>query len=100
MTTTLITGANKGIGLETARQLVAAGHTVYLGSRDPDRGRRAADAVGARAVQLDITDDDSVLAAVRTIEADGGLDVLVNNAAIEERAQGNAVIGPRTSLPR
>jgi NAD(P)-dependent dehydrogenase (short-subunit alcohol dehydrogenase family) len=94
MTTTLITGANKGIGLETARQLVAAGHTVYLGSRDPDRGRRAADAVGARAVQLDITDDDSVLAAVRTIEADGGLDVLVNNAAIEERAQGNAVIGP------
>jgi NAD(P)-dependent dehydrogenase (short-subunit alcohol dehydrogenase family) len=94
MTTTLITGANKGIGLETARQLVAAGHTVYLGSRDPDRGRRAADAVGARAIQLDITADDSVLAAVRTIEADGALDVLVNNAAIEERAQGNAVIGP------
>jgi NAD(P)-dependent dehydrogenase (short-subunit alcohol dehydrogenase family) len=93
MTTTLITGANKGIGLETARQLVAAGHTVYLGSRDPDRGRRAADTVGAHAIQLDITDDDSVLAAVRTIQADGGLDVLVNNAGIEERAQGNAVIG-------
>lgn len=94
MTTTLITGANKGIGLETARQLVAAGHTAYLGSRDPERGRRAADAVGARAIQLDITDENSVRAAVRTIAADGGLDVLVNNAGIEERADGNAVIGP------
>lgn len=94
MTTTLITGANKGIGLESARQLTAAGHTVYLGSRDAERGRRAADAVGARAIQLDITDDYSVQAAVLAIEADGGLDVLINNAGIEERADGNAVIGP------
>lgn len=94
MTTTLITGANKGIGLETARQLTAAGHSVYLGSRDPERGRRAADAVGARAIQLDITDDASVRAAVRAIEANGGLDILVNNAAIEERGDGNAIIGP------
>lgn len=94
MTTTLITGANKGIGLETARQLVAAGHTVYLGSRDAERGRRAAAAVGARVIQLDITDDESVQAAVVTIESAGGLDVLVNNAGIEERADGNAVIGP------
>jgi NAD(P)-dependent dehydrogenase (short-subunit alcohol dehydrogenase family) len=38
MTTTLITGANKGLGFETARQLVAAGHTVYLGARNPERG--------------------------------------------------------------
>jgi NAD(P)-dependent dehydrogenase (short-subunit alcohol dehydrogenase family) len=94
MTTTLITGANKGIGYEAARQLIAAGHTVYVGSRDPENGRRAAEQLGARAVQLDITDDASVEAAVRTIEADGGLDVLVNNAAIEERGDGNAVIGP------
>jgi NAD(P)-dependent dehydrogenase (short-subunit alcohol dehydrogenase family) len=94
MTTTLITGANKGIGLETARQLVAAGHTVYIGSRDPELGRRAADTTGARAIQLDITDEDSVRAAARTIDADGGLDVLINNAAIEERADGNGVIGP------
>jgi NAD(P)-dependent dehydrogenase (short-subunit alcohol dehydrogenase family) len=96
MTTTLITGANKGIGYETARQLVAAGHTVWVGSRDIGLGRAAADEVGARAVQLDITDDASVQAAVATI---GVLDVLVNNAAIEERGDGNAVIGPVDVTP-
>ena len=89
-----VTGANKGIGHETARQLVAAGHTVYIGSRDLESGQRAAKEVGARAVQLDITDDDSVRAAVETIDADGGLDVLVNNAGVEERGPGNEVIGP------
>jgi NAD(P)-dependent dehydrogenase (short-subunit alcohol dehydrogenase family) len=94
MTTTLITGANKGIGYEAARQLIAAGHTVYVGSRDAENGRRAAEQLGARAVQLDITDDASVQAVVHTIAEDGGLDVLVNNAAIEERGDGNAVIGP------
>jgi NAD(P)-dependent dehydrogenase (short-subunit alcohol dehydrogenase family) len=83
MTTTLITGANKGLGFETARRLVAAGHTVYVGSRDPGRGRRAAQRLGARAVRLDVTDDGSVAEAAATIEADGGLDVLVNNAGIQ-----------------
>ena len=94
MTTTLITGANKGLGLETARQLVAAGHTVYVGSRDAELRRQVAEQLGARAIQLDITDDASVQAAAKAIEADGGLDVLVNNAAIEERGDDNAVIGP------
>ncbi len=93
MTTTLITGANKGLGFETARRLVAAGHTVYVGSRDAERGRRAAEQLGARVVQLDVTDDASVEAAAKTIEADGGLDVLINNAGIEERGDGNVVIG-------
>jgi NAD(P)-dependent dehydrogenase (short-subunit alcohol dehydrogenase family) len=95
MTTTLITGANKGLGFETARQLIAAGHTVYVGSRDPARGRQAAAQLGDRArfVQLDITDDASVEAAVKAIEADGGLDVLVNNAGIEARTADNGVIG-------
>src|ERR1700754_3672944 len=94
MTATLITGANKGLGFETARQLVAAGHTVYLGSRDAERGRRAAEQLGARTVQLDTTDDVSVAAAVAAIEADGGLDVLVNNAGIQqEMRDGNVVIG-------
>lgn len=82
MTTTLITGANKGLGLETARQLAAAGHTVYLGSRDLERGSLAAAQIGARAVQLDVCDEASIAAAVSTIDTAGGLDVLVNNAGI------------------
>ena len=85
MTTTLITGANKGLGYETPRQLVAAGHTVYIGARDPERGQKAAEQLGARFVEIDITDDASVTAAANAIEADGSLDVLANNAGIEER---------------
>jgi NAD(P)-dependent dehydrogenase (short-subunit alcohol dehydrogenase family) len=93
MTTTLITGANKGLGFETARRLIAAGHTVYVGSRDAERGRQAAEQLGARMVHIDVTDDASVAAAAKTIEADGELDVLVNNAGIELRTEGNAVPG-------
>jgi NAD(P)-dependent dehydrogenase (short-subunit alcohol dehydrogenase family) len=94
MTATLITGANKGLGFETARRLIAAGHTVYIGSRDAERGRRVAEQLGARVVQLDVTDDASVEAAVKAIEANGGLDVLVNNAGIApEWRDPNVVIG-------
>ncbi|MFJ7962520.1 SDR family NAD(P)-dependent oxidoreductase [Streptomyces sp. NPDC096324] len=93
MTTTLITGANKGLGFETARRLVAQGHTVYVGSRDPERGRRAATELGARPVVIDVTDDASVAAAAKTVEAEGGLDVLINNAGVEGRGTGNSVIG-------
>ncbi|MFG1610926.1 SDR family NAD(P)-dependent oxidoreductase [Actinoplanes sp. NPDC049265] len=83
MTVTLITGANKGIGFETARQLLDLGHTVYLGARDPERGEKAAAGIGARFVQLDVTDDASVRAALASIDAaEGRLDVLVNNAGI------------------
>ncbi|MET7354139.1 SDR family NAD(P)-dependent oxidoreductase [Streptomyces mirabilis] len=83
MTITLITGANKGIGFETARQLLAVGHVVYLGARDVERGQQAAAALGARFVQLDVTDDASVLSALAAIDAaEGRLDVLVNNAGI------------------
>ncbi|MDT7794519.1 MAG: hypothetical protein QOD59_3955 [Mycobacterium sp.] len=93
MTTTLITGANKGLGFETARRLIAAGQTVYVGSRDAERGRRAAEQMGARMVVLDVTDDASVAAAAKTIEAEGGLDVLVNNAGIEPRLADGSVVG-------
>ncbi len=82
MTTTLITGANKGLGSETARRLLEAGHTVWMGSRDTERGQRAADALGGRFVQLDVTSDASVASAVETVTAEGGLDVLINNAGI------------------
>ena len=83
MTTTLITGANKGLGRETARQLIAAGHTVYVGARDEQRGKEAAAQLGARFVLIDVTSDDSVAAAAAQIQAEtGGLDVLVNNAGI------------------
>src|SRR6476659_9059602 len=79
MTVTLITGRNKALGFEAARQLVAAGHQVWIGARDPDRGKQAADAVHAQFVQLDVTDDASVTAAAHSV---GDLDVLVNNAGI------------------
>jgi NAD(P)-dependent dehydrogenase (short-subunit alcohol dehydrogenase family) len=90
MTTTvaLITGANKGIGLETARQFGARGMTVLAGARDEERGLSAeralrADAVEARFVPLDVTDDASVRAAADWIEREyGRLDILVNNAGI------------------
>ncbi|MEV6847972.1 SDR family NAD(P)-dependent oxidoreductase [Actinoplanes sp. NPDC051411] len=85
MATVLITGANKGIGYEAARQLIAAGHTVYVGARDAGRGQKAADELGGRFLQVDVTDDASVAAAAKAVEADGGLDVLVNNAGIEPR---------------
>jgi NAD(P)-dependent dehydrogenase (short-subunit alcohol dehydrogenase family) len=85
MTIALITGANKGIGFETARQLSELGHTVYIGARDAERGERAAATLGARFVQLDVTDDASVSSALAAIDAaEGRLDVLVHNAGILE----------------
>ncbi|SDZ10145.1 SDR family NAD(P)-dependent oxidoreductase [Herbiconiux ginsengi] len=78
MTTTLITGANKSLGLETARRLIDAGHTVYAGMRDPAKGDEAR-ALGAHVVQLDVTDQASVDAAFAALPE---LDVLVNNAGI------------------
>ncbi len=87
MTVTLITGANKGLGYETARQLIKHGHTVYLGARDVGRGEAAASELGGRFVQLDVTDDASVTAALGVIaEREGHLDVLVNNAGVSSAA--------------
>ncbi|MGK5530460.1 SDR family NAD(P)-dependent oxidoreductase [Streptomyces sp. URMC 129] len=83
MTTTLITGATRGLGLETARRLIREGHTVYLGARDTRRGADAARSVGAHCLLLDVTDDDSVReAAAHVRERAGRLDVLVNNAGV------------------
>ncbi len=83
MTITLITGANKGLGYETARRLIDLGHKVYIGARDEQRGKAAADQLGAHFVRLDVTDDVSVREAAETIaKNEGRLDVLVNNAGI------------------
>jgi NAD(P)-dependent dehydrogenase (short-subunit alcohol dehydrogenase family) len=90
----LVTGANKGLGRETARRLAAEGMTVLLGARDAERGQRVAaelatDGADVRFVHLDVTDVDTVKAAAVLIEGEfGKLDVLVNNAGIsvENRA--------------
>jgi NAD(P)-dependent dehydrogenase (short-subunit alcohol dehydrogenase family) len=95
MIITLITGATRGLGRETARRLVDAGHSVYLGARDAARGAEAAAAVGATAIALDVTDDASIAAAAdRVREEVGSLDVLVNNAGIagDQRQPGKATI--------
>ncbi|RPF21906.1 SDR family NAD(P)-dependent oxidoreductase [Myceligenerans xiligouense] len=80
---TVITGANKGLGFETARRLIAAGHTVYAGARHAHRGELAAHALGARPLLIDVTDEASVAAAADQVRAEAGrVDVLVNNAGI------------------
>jgi NAD(P)-dependent dehydrogenase (short-subunit alcohol dehydrogenase family) len=87
MTVTLVTGGNKGLGYETARQLIERGHTVYVGARNVERGEAAALELGGRFVQLEVTDDASVEAALRAIASrEGHLDVLVNNAGISTTA--------------
>lgn len=83
----LITGANKGIGLETARQLHAKGVTVILGSRDLARGEAAAKSLGGgdrlRAIKLDVSVEADRAEAVRWIAQEfGRLDILVNNAGV------------------
>ncbi len=84
----LITGANKGIGLETARQLGKLGITVLVGARDAGKGREAVDkltaeGIDARPVKLDVVDAADIAATAALIEKDfGQLDILVNNAGI------------------
>ncbi len=81
----LVTGANQGVGLRVALELVANGLTVLVGSRNLERGKAAAKKIGpgAIALQLDVTDRASIAAAAKRIRAEfGRLDLLVNNAAI------------------
>lgn len=85
----LITGANKGIGFEIARQLGQENHTILMGARDAERGEQATETLrsegfDAHFVPLDVTDEASVVAAATTItEHFGKLDVLVNNAGVQ-----------------
>ncbi|HEY8955015.1 SDR family NAD(P)-dependent oxidoreductase [Chitinophaga sp.] len=91
MRTVLITGANKGIGFETARQLALAGNFVYLGSRDLLSGQKAADKLKAAGsanvapIHIDVTDIESIRKAKDELNS---LDLLINNAGISgEQAQ-------------
>ncbi len=72
MTTSLVTGATRGVGREVARRLVEAGHTVYLGARDEVRGADAASAVGATPIALDVADETSIATAVDRVRAEAG----------------------------
>jgi NAD(P)-dependent dehydrogenase (short-subunit alcohol dehydrogenase family) len=81
----LISGGNRGIGREIARQLAGRSYRVVIGSRELAKGEEAAHELGQNvtAVQLDVTDEDSIIAAVASVERDlERLDVLVNNAGI------------------
>ncbi|MGA7920454.1 MAG: SDR family oxidoreductase [Candidatus Acidiferrales bacterium] len=86
----LVTGANQGIGLQIAKDLVAHGFTVLVGSRNLERGEAAVKTIegDARALQLDVTDKFSIAAAAERIRKElGRLDVLVNNAAISNTSK-------------
>jgi NAD(P)-dependent dehydrogenase (short-subunit alcohol dehydrogenase family) len=90
MTVALVTGGNRGIGLEVCRQLAHNGHEVILGARDKAKGERAAAGIGerVRALQLDVADRRSVGRAAQELEH---VDVLVNNAAILYDTWANAI---------
>jgi NAD(P)-dependent dehydrogenase (short-subunit alcohol dehydrogenase family) len=94
----LVTGANQGVGLQVARELVANGLTVLVGSRNLERGEAAAQEIGpgAIALQLDVTDGDSIAAAAERIRKEPGrLDLLVNNAAISNATRSS--VSPQES---
>jgi NAD(P)-dependent dehydrogenase (short-subunit alcohol dehydrogenase family) len=83
MTRALVTGANKGIGFEIAKGLRSHGVGVIVAARDRRRGSDAARALDAEFVQLDVTDDESVVRAAAEVENGGDtLDILVNNAGV------------------
>ena len=99
----LVTGANQGVGLQVAKELVANGVTVLAGSRNLERGEAAAKEIGrgAIALQLDVTDRVSIAAAAERIRQEfGRLDVLVNNAAISNTRKGNLPIQEYAKISR
>ncbi len=99
----LVTGANQGVGLQVAKELVANGVTVLAGSRHLERGEAAAKEIGpgAIALQLDVTDRVSIAAAAERIRIEfGRLDLLVNNAAISNTRKGNLSLQEYAKISR
>jgi NAD(P)-dependent dehydrogenase (short-subunit alcohol dehydrogenase family) len=99
----LVTGANQGVGFQVAKELVAHGLTVLVGSRNFERGQAAAKQIGpgAIALQLDVTDQASIVAAAERIRKElGRLDLLVNNAAISNTRKGSLSLKEYAKLTR
>jgi NAD(P)-dependent dehydrogenase (short-subunit alcohol dehydrogenase family) len=99
----LITGANQGVGLQVAKELVANGLTVLVGSRNLERGEAAAKEIGPGAIplQLDVTDRVSIAAAAERIRTEfGRLDLLVQNAAISNTRKGISSLQEYARLSR
>ena len=105
-TVALITGANKGIGLETARQLGKKGFTVLVGARDAAKGDPAVaslkkDGIDARFIPIEVTDQASITAAAARVAKDfGHLDILVNNAGVNAEPWGQKVSDSNLNLIR
>jgi len=79
----LVTGGNRGIGKEIARQLVSEGHDVILTSRSEEKGLASAEEIGASFIQLDVSNQESIASAAQKLQSSYNLlDVLINNAAI------------------
>ena len=99
----LVTGANQGVGFQIAKALAANGYSVYLGSRNLGNGEKAAAEIGpnAHAIELDVTQQSTINAAVARIEKEQGrLDLLVNNAAIAHAGQPGRTLEETTKANR
>ena len=101
--TFLVTGANKGIGLEIARQLAATGARVFLGARDAGRGQAAAEKLGGNVefLPLDVSEASSIDRAAETLAAKvEALDGLINNAGILDDDRGTSILDTDPDLIR
>ena len=99
----LVTGANQGVGLQVAKELVANGVTVLVGSRHFERGEAAAREIGAGAIalQLDVTDRVSIADAAERVRKEfGRLDLLVQNAAVSNTRKGSLSLQEYAQISR
>lgn len=99
MTTALVTGGNRGLGLETCRQLAAAGLDVVLTARSTDAAADAAADLGVRAEQLDVSDPDSVTACARRLQVQQGVDTVVWLATLPDDGPTDGFWLERRQLP-